>query len=40
MTRLLIILLILVTACGRIKNKADMVVDKTKDKIINELKSL
>ena len=38
MTRLLIILLILVTACGRIKNKADMVVDKTKDKIINELK--
>lgn len=26
------------TACGRIKNKADQVVEKTKDKIINELK--
>ncbi len=38
MTRLLIILLILVTACGRIKNKADKVIEKAKGKIINELK--
>ena len=38
MYRLLIILMILLSACGKIKNKAEKVVEQTKDKIINEIK--
>jgi hypothetical protein len=38
MSRLLIIFLIFLCACGKIKNKADKIIEQNKDKIINELR--